>query len=173
MTAKPATAKQSHPAFAGRKRRTCRRVLPWSNSRGQSLVEFSLLLPVMLIMVFGIIDFGLGLRSYISLTNATREGARYAALGNTAGAYPTDCDGSTNTTVVGRVCYTIEGLKLADMQTVSVTYPNGQSPGNSVVVSAGYTYNYITPIGDIVDFFSGGTFPDSLSLSTSTDMRLE
>lgn len=141
--------------------------------RGQSLVEFALILPVLMIMVFGIIDFGLGLRSYISLTNATREGARFAAIGNTAGAYPANCNGTSNTTVVGRVCYTIEGLDLADLTSVSVTYPNGQMPGNSVVVSADYTYNYITPVGDIVDFFSGGTFPDSLSLSTSTDMRLE
>ena len=141
--------------------------------RGQSLVEFALILPVLMIMVFGIIDFGLGLRSYISLTNATREGARFAAVGNSAGAYPANCDGTSNTTVIGRVCYTIEGLDLADVDTVSVAYPNGQTPGNSVVVSADYTYNYITPIGDIVDFFSGGTFPDSLSLSTSTDMRLE
>jgi len=141
--------------------------------RGQSLVEFALILPVLMIMVFGIIDFGMGLRSYISLTNATREGARFAAIGNSAGAYPANCNGTNNTTVIGRVCYTIEGLDLADVQTVSVAYPNGQSPGNSVVVSARYTYNYITPIGDIIDFFSGGTFPNALSLATSTDMRLE
>ena len=141
--------------------------------RGQSLVEFALILPVLMIMVFGIIDFGMGLRSYISLTNATREGARFAAIGNVAGAYPANCDGTSNTTVIGRVCYTIEGLDLADLTSVSVTYPNGQMPGNSVVVSADYTYNYITPLGDIVDFFSGGSFPDALSLSTSTDMRLE
>ena len=141
--------------------------------RGQSLVEFALVLPILMIMVFGIIDFGMGLRSYISLTNATREGARFAAVGNPAGAYPTDCNGSTTTSVIGRVCVAIEGLDLADLQTVSVAYPNGQNPGESVIVSAEYTYNYITPLGDMVDFFSGGSFPDSLSLSTDTDMRLE
>ena len=141
--------------------------------RGQSLVEFSLLVPVMMILVFGIIDFGMGLRSYISLTNATREGARFAAVGNPAGAYPTNCDGSTNTTVVGRVCVSIEGLDLGAISDVGVDYPDGQDPGNSVVVTADYTYNYITPIGDIVNFFSGGAFPNSLALSTSTDMRLE
>ena len=152
-------------------RRTVRR--SFGGKRGQSLVEFALILPVMIILVFGIIDFGMGLRSYISLTNATREGGRFAAIGNSAGAYPADCDGISNTTVIGRVCYTMEGLALADIGTVGVSYPDGQSPGNSVIVSADYTYNYSTPIGDIIDFFSGGTFPDSLSLSTSTDMRLE
>ena len=142
-------------------------------ARGQGLVEFALVMPILMILVFGIIDFGMGLRSYISLTNATREGARFAAVGNPAGAYPADCNGSTTNSVVGRVCVTIEGLRLADLETVTVEYPDGEAPGNSVVVSADYTYNYITPLGRLVDVFSGGTFPDSLSLSTSTDMRLE
>jgi Flp pilus assembly protein TadG len=142
-------------------------------ARGQSLVEFALVLPLLMILVFGIIDFGMGLRSYISLTNATREGARFAAIGGSAGAYPGNCDGVDNTTVVGRVCVSIEGLDRADLTSVAVDYPDGQNPGESVVVSADYTYNYITPLGDIVDFFSGGSFPDTLSLSTATDMRLE
>jgi len=142
-------------------------------ARGQSLVEFALVIPILLILVFGIIDFGMGLRSYISLTNATREGARFAAVGNPAGAYPGDCNGSTSTSVIGRVCVAIEGLDLADLNTVSVAYPSGQSPGNSVVVAADYTYNFITPLGDIANFFTGGAMPETLTLSTSTDMRLE
>ena len=141
--------------------------------RGQSLVEFSLVLPILLIMVFGIIDFGLGLRSYISLTNATREGARFAAVGNPAGSFPSQCNGTTTTTVIGRTCVAVEGLNRSNITSVTVTYPNGQGPGNSVIVSANYTYQYITPLGDIIHFFSGGALTETLSLSTSTDMRLE
>lgn len=141
--------------------------------RGQSLVEFSLLLPVMLIIIFGIIDFGMGLRSYISLTNATREGARFAAVGNPAGSFPSQCSTPTSTTVVGRTCVAVEGLDRADISSVTVTYPDGQGPGNSVIVSADYTYHYITPLGDFIHFFSGGTLTETLALSTSTDMRLE
>jgi hypothetical protein len=141
--------------------------------RGQSLVEFSLILPVLLIMVFGIIEFGMGIRSYISLTNATREGARFAAIGNPAGSFPSECNGTTTTTVIGRTCVAVEGLNRADISDVSVEYPDGQGPGNSVIVSADYTYNYITPLGDIMHFFSGGTLTETLLLSTSTDMRLE
>src|SRR3972149_4234930 len=110
-------------------------------ARGQSLVEFALVIPILLILVFGIIDFGMGLRSYISLTNATREGARFAAVGNPAGAYPADCTGSTTTSVVGRFCVATEGLARADLQNVGVAYPSGENPGESVVVSAEYTYN--------------------------------
>jgi len=132
-----------------------------------------MVLPILVILIFGIIDFGMGLRSYVSLTNATREGARFAAVGNVAGAYPADCDGATNTTVIGRVCVAIEGLDLSALNDVSVTYPDGQAPGNSIVVSAQYTYTFITPLGDIASFISGGSFDDTLTLNTSTDMRQE
>ena len=140
-------------------------------SRGQSLAELSLTLPILLILVFGIIDFGLGMRSYISLANSVREGARFASVGNEAGV-PADCDGVTNNTVYGRVCITSGGLDLNELSP-SVTYPSGISPGNSVIVAADYTYNFVTPLGDMLDFFSGGTFPTTISLSSSTDMRLE
>lgn len=141
--------------------------------RGQSLVEFALILPVLVILLLGIIDFGMGLRSYISLTNATREGARFAAIGSTAGAYPTDCDGTTNTSVIGRVCVALEGLQLSNVQNVTVAYPNGQMPGESVVVSTHYHYQYITPLPDFANFFSAGAFPDYINMDAETDMRLE
>ena len=142
-------------------------------ARGQSLVEFALVIPILLILVFGIIDFGMGLRSYISLTNATREGARFGAIGNPAGSYPANCDGVSNTTVVGRVCVSLGDLSSTDLQNVTVSYPTGQNPGDSVVVAAHYHYNYITPLGDIVNFFSAGSLPAYLNLDASTDMRLE
>jgi len=141
--------------------------------RGQSLVEFALILPVLVILILGIVDFGMGLRSYISLTNATREGARFAAIGSTAGAYPTDCDGTINTSVIGRVCVALEGLQLSNVQNVTVAYPNGQMPGESVVVSTHYHYQYITPLPDFVDFFSAGSLPEYINMDASTDMRLD
>ena len=158
-----------YPPAAARQRRL---IPSWARSaRGQSLAEFAMVLPIFLILIFAVIDFGMGLRSYISLTNATREGARYAAVGNPAGAYPIDC--ATGTTVVGRVCAGMEGLNLDNLEGVSVTYPEGQNPGNDVSVAAQYTYEYITPLGDLMDFMSAGAFPDTFNLTTSTDMRLE
>jgi len=143
------------------------------DGKGQSLVEFALILPILMFIVFGIVDFGLGIRSYVSLTNATREGARFASVGNVAGSFPADCNGSTNTTVVGRVCVAIEGMDLSDVTGVTVTYPDGQTPGESVVVEADYTYHFISPLGAMASFFTGGSFPTTISLSTKSDMRLE
>lgn len=47
---------------------------------GQSLVEFALLTPILMIFVVAVIDFGLMLYTYQTITNAAREGARRAAL---------------------------------------------------------------------------------------------
>jgi hypothetical protein len=48
-------------------------------SVGQSLVEFTVLLPVLLIMLSGLIEFGFLLNSYLDLIDAARESARFAA----------------------------------------------------------------------------------------------
>ena len=48
--------------------------------RGQSLVEFALIIPFFLIVVLAVADFGLGLRAWITVTNSAREGARFAAV---------------------------------------------------------------------------------------------
>jgi Flp pilus assembly protein TadG len=143
----------------------------------QSLAEFAIVVPLFLILVFGIIDFGMGLRAYITVSQATREGARYAAVGNPAGTFAGggtgQCNGSTTTSAVGRVCSAMDGLDLTDIQTVAVTYPAGQLPGNSVRVRTEFRYHYITPIRTFLTVFSGGSVPAYLTISSTTDMRLE
>ena len=51
------------------------------NCYGQSLVEFALVLPILLALVMGIIQFGIILNGYLTITHAVREGARLAAVG--------------------------------------------------------------------------------------------
>ena len=50
------------------------------SEKGQAMVEFALCLPVLLILVCGIIDFGWIYYNQITINNAAREGARYAAI---------------------------------------------------------------------------------------------
>ena len=50
--------------------------------RGAAAVEFALVLPLLLIMLFAIIDFGWVLNQQMSVTAAAREGARYYAIHN-------------------------------------------------------------------------------------------
>jgi Flp pilus assembly protein TadG len=55
-----------------------------SGRRGQSLVEFGLILPIFLLIVFGIIDFGRAVFAYSTLNNAAREAARVAVVDQVA-----------------------------------------------------------------------------------------
>lgn len=48
-------------------------------SRGQSLVEFTILLPILIMMLSGLIEFGFMLNYYLDLIDAARESARFAA----------------------------------------------------------------------------------------------
>src|SRR5437879_2984985 len=52
-----------------------------AHERGQGLVEFAMITPVILMFMFAIIDFGIGLNHRVVVTNDAREGARYAATG--------------------------------------------------------------------------------------------
>jgi len=50
------------------------------SEKGASAVEFALILPILIILVFGIVKFGIAYNNYIALTHAAREGARLAAV---------------------------------------------------------------------------------------------
>src|SRR6186713_1472796 len=52
------------------------------SERGAELIEFALIFPLLLLVLLGIVDFGFLFQRYEVLTNATREGARLAALPN-------------------------------------------------------------------------------------------
>jgi Flp pilus assembly protein TadG len=45
-------------------------------SKGQSLVEFALLLPILVLIIFGVLELGRAFFAFIAITNAAREGAR-------------------------------------------------------------------------------------------------
>lgn len=67
-----------HNAKAGRRR-----------ERGQSVVEFCLMMPIVILLLAGAIDLGNGFQTWINLTNAAREGARKAS---TTSTYTVICD---------------------------------------------------------------------------------
>ncbi len=52
-------------------------------NRGQAMVEFALVLPILLLLLFGMIEFGRVFHEYLVVTHAAREGARVATLGGT------------------------------------------------------------------------------------------
>jgi Flp pilus assembly protein TadG len=53
-----------------------------NNERGAAAVEFAILLPLLLMLVLGTIEFGRAYNAQITLTNAARDGVRYMAIAN-------------------------------------------------------------------------------------------
>ena len=54
----------------------------WRRRKGQSLVELALAMPVLLVMLSGLLEFGFALNQYLNALDAAREGARYGADGD-------------------------------------------------------------------------------------------
>ena len=132
--------------------------------RGQSLVEFSLVSLFFFILVFGIIDFGFGLHSWITVTNAAREGARYGAV-QAPSSGSSDCNPlPAEGTIERKLCDVAANL---DPDKISITVTNAQGDaGDPIIVEVGYEYDLITPL-------TGFLHTPSLTLASSTEMRLE
>lgn len=62
-----------------------------ASGRGQSLVEFALLLPVLMLLIFGAIDAGRGIYIWNTVSQAAREGARRGAVLASSTARPGPC----------------------------------------------------------------------------------
>jgi len=124
---------------------------------GQSLVEFAMILPLMLVMLFGLVDFGRAFYTWLVITNAAREGARVGAVQQPSGAINT------------RITESASGINMAKL-TVALTNVQG-ARGTPVVVDLTYDFDYVTPIGGILGLF-GGSISDPM-ITAHASMRLE
>ncbi len=99
---------------------------------GQATVEFAIASIIFLLMVVGTFDLGRGVYMYSQLTNAVREGARYAQVD------PTD-----TTTIKDRVINYSSGLGLSTSD-ITVNCSSSCTTGNDVTVSANMDFSLIT-----------------------------
>lgn len=131
--------------------------------KGQALAEFALLVPIFMLLLFAIVDFGMGFYSWITVTNAAREGARLGAVL------------ATEQQIEDRVYQTSDLPNEATNMTVTVTNAAdvGGQPGESVVVKVDYNYDLITPLAGLVQMLSGSVLGPTLTLSSTAEMRLE
>ncbi len=124
---------------------------------GQSLVEFALIVPVMLILLLTALDLGRLLYSQITVTNAAKEGALVASQGGTF--QPNQNCSDTNTIMCGVLTEAKGGFVEVDKTKVAVapalcvkdaTYPSSGAPPN-VSVTVQTPFKVITPIiGDFL-----------------------
>jgi len=115
------------------------------NQKGASSIEFALILPVLVMLMVGIFEFGMAYSNYIAITHAAREGARLAAVNQFSEelvrerAYPVTPD------------------------SISLTYPYGNVHGEPVMVTIKYNKKIEIPLwGEAV-----------LPLQSQASMRIE
>jgi Flp pilus assembly protein TadG len=122
-------------------------------SSGQTLMEFVITLPLFLLLVLAVIDFGRLALTYASLANATREGARYAVV------HLNDNNGVENVVRTRAV-----GLNSAGINVVTNWNVNVNSPETAVVtVTATYGYNWIMPFSNTPLAFTSKMFMEDFT----------
>lgn len=128
---------------------------------GQATVELALVLPLLLAVVTGIVQFGIVYKDYINLVDAVRAGARVATVSRAASNPVSDTTNATQQAATG--------LKTTQLAVdVKVWKPDGTAsqtwdPGDDVTVTATYPYS-ISIFG--LPLYTG-------SLTSSTRQRIE
>ena len=127
------------------------------NNRGVAAVEFAICLPILLLLVFGLIEFGLMFYNKQVMTNASREGVRAGIVTGTGTAdiiqiVENYCDNNL---------INLNGANELQAGSVTVSGPDGD---NDLTVRVDYDYNFL---------FAGILGFDQITLSGQTIMRME
>jgi len=124
------------------------------NQKGQAMVEFAIVLPILLLLVMGIFQFGMMLNSYITISNASREGARAGIIG------------SSDEEITQLIIATSPVLEAPNL-TVNIT-PNSDArkSGETLTVNVAYNYKLTVPI-------ISSLFNNVVVLKGQTSMRIE
>lgn len=121
------------------------------NQKGQAMVELALTLPILLLVVCGIIDFGWMMGNKMLLTYCSREGARYGAV---AALQPNSVSLITQKVINSAPTYLQSGM------TVDVTFSNpADIASGDVTVNVSYNVDALTPITGI--FTNGQTVKET------------
>ena len=107
--------------------------------RGQTMVEFAMVLPILALLLFGVIQFGITFNNYVTLTDAVRAASRKAAVSRQSGTRDADIQNALYDSAAD-----LDKSKLPP-PTVSSTWQHG----DPVTVCATYPYD-INLIGMVV-----------------------
>ena len=158
-----ARSQSPHTAYATRRSRACCPATnstyapadaPASGSRGQAMVEFTLILPLLLLLILGIYQFGQTYADYIQVTNAARDGGRKALVSRS------DASGVADAVTAAK-----NATWWLDKSQIVVSVSPGQpwAQGQTVTVTVTYPYS-INLLGLVVA---------SGNLKSTTTVRME
>lgn len=146
------------------------------SQKGQSLVEFALVLPLLILLLFGIIDFGRIFHAYLTIDHAGREAARIASIGNedkviiktSAIGFSVEdkiIDKALTNAIKNSDATIIKIPKDGAMITSTITPKEKRLSGSDFSITISYPITFLTPvIGGIVG---------PITLEDTTVMRVE
>ena len=139
-----------------------------TSRRGQALLEFAFVVPLMLVFLFAIVDFGIAMDRRITLQHAVADGARRGAVNPDIAATISFTEDESqglldNTANPGAVvvCFTDDNA-------------NGRfgEVGDSIVVNASFDYDFTVAFDELLGAF-GVSIPGTISMTPSATKRLE
>lgn len=129
-----------------------------NKQEGAGLVEFAILAPLFVALLFGLVEFGLAVYSKGVITNASREGARFGVVFSNPP--------KTSEEITAKVQEYLTKSGFTDTPTINVTGAMG-SGGSSLSVTVTYPYNFIV----LPNFVCG--LMGSMDLVSNTIMKME
>jgi Flp pilus assembly pilin Flp len=137
------------------------------DERGAALVEFALVLPLLLILLLGLLEFGKAFNYWIDTTHLANQGARWAVVNRNPGT-------GTLQEYIQNQANTVElrdggtpSIPAGDEAEVCISFPLGSSNvGDPVRVTVNATYHWLPFVGDRIS-------ATSVTISGSATMRLE
>ncbi|MGD8765802.1 MAG: pilus assembly protein [Desulfobacteraceae bacterium] len=151
---------------------------------GASAVEFAIILPLLVVFLFGIIEFSIMFYDKAVITNASREGARRGILYTPAPRV----DISTIENTVINYCqnhlitFGTEADPIVDIEIDVLLAPDyaTENPGSpctqtddELIVTVTYHYDFLIVPDILAAFFSGGAFSSGSDIQAVTRMRCE
>ncbi len=128
--------------------------LKLKDEKAQSMVEFAIIFPILLLILVGIIEFGFMFSGYLTLSNASREAARSISLGAGDVAAVQKVKDSAANLDKTHIVVTINPVEAIRKQ------------GDLVTLTITYDYDFLTP-------FMEKIFGNNFILKTETTMRVE
>lgn len=146
-----------------------RRLKIFRDEHGGSLVEFAIIGPLLFVILFGIIEFGIVFYDQAMITNASREGARAGIVFRDP--RPSEIEIKD---VVKRYCeeylISFETGSTFDDDNITVSMPN-TSPGSPVKVTINYPFKFLV-LSNVLALL-GDSFDQGINLRAESVMRME
>jgi Flp pilus assembly protein TadG len=128
-----------------------RRISRNNYQQGQGLLEFALVLPILLLVVFGVLDLGRIFFATINLTNAAREGVRYLTLHPDDVTNPGGTFKGSKTAAVDEANYGGIPISLGDVTvSCSKTDPGSDYCDSGTPATVTVTYDFYLVLGWIL-----------------------